>query len=313
MGGLRPARTGSPPLRPLSRAAAVDIGTNSTRLLIAEARGSRLTDIARIDTVTGLGRGVDASGRLSGEAIARTVRVLASYGRRIEEAGVRNARAVATSASRDAANRDRFLAAARQALGFRPEIISGDEEAALVFAGATAGLADPGGAVVIDIGGGSTEIVTGVGGVSTDIGSIRLTERRLPDHPARPEHLAASRREARRVLSAAETPRRSRGMGTAGTWTTLAVLSLGLDAYDPDVLEGATLSLADLEGMVAWLASLTLEEKRAIPGLHPMRAPIILGGAIVAETSLRVLNLEEVTVTGHDLLDGVCRRLLVGG
>ena len=296
----------------MARVAAVDMGTNSTRLLIADTTGTRLTDIERVETVTGLGRGVDATGRLSPESMERTTRVLASYGRRIREAGAGRARAVATSASRDAANQDEFLAAARKALGFLPEIIDGAEEAALVFAGATGWDSNRAGSVVVDIGGGSTEIVTDLGGVSTDIGSVRLTERCLPNHPATRDDLAAARREAARVMGIADIPHRTRGMGAAGTWTSLAAMHLGLDIYDPESVEGASLSLADVEGMVAWLGSLTLDEKRALPALDAKRAPIILGGAIVAETSLRILDLEEITVTVHDILDGVCLSLVAG-
>ena len=315
MGGVRTQGTGRPGLRSLTgertvrRVAAVDMGTNSTRLLIADATETGLIDVERIDTVTGLGRGVDSSGRLAPDAIERTTLVLASYGRRIREAGVERARAVATSAARDASNREEFLEATRLALGFRPEVIGGQEEAALVFAGATGPAPNRGGTVVVDIGGGSTEVVTDRGGVSMNIGSIRLTERCLPNHPATPDDLDAARREAIRVMGAPDVPRRSGGLGAAGTWTSLAAMHLDLDTYDSETVEGATLSLTDIVHMVAWLGALTLEQKQAIPALNPKRAPIILGGAIVAETTLRILDLEEITVTGHDVLDGVCRSL----
>lgn len=292
------------------RVAAVDMGTNSTRLLIAEHGKGALTDVKRIETVTGLGRGVDGSGRLSPDAIERTTRVLSAYSSRIGKAGVQAARAVATSAVRDAANRDQFVEVAWRALGFRPDVIAGEEEAALVFAGASRRAHDPSHTVVVDIGGGSTEIVADRRGVSTDIGSIRLTERCLPNHPAVARDLAAARREAARVMGAADLPHRSIGMGTAGTWTSLAAIHLGLETYESQAVEGTTLSLADMERMVAWLGSLTLQEKQAIPALNPKRAPIILGGAIVAETSLRLLKLDEITVTGHDILDGVCLSLV---
>ncbi len=288
------------------------MGTNSTRLLIADVTEVGLVDVERIETVTGLGRGVDTSGRLSAGAMERTTRVLAVYGSRIRESGVQAARAVATSAARDGANRDELVEAARRALGFRPDIIGGEEEAVLVFAGATGSAPDPAATVVVDVGGGSTEIVTDQGGVSTDIGSVRLTERCLPNHPATPGDLAAARREASRVMGAADLPRRDKAMGTAGTWTSLAAMHLGLDTYDSPAVEGATLRLADVEAMVTWLGSLTLGEKRAIPSLNPERAPIIVGGTVVAETSLRILGLSEITVTGHDILDGVCRSLVAG-
>lgn len=293
----------------MPRFAAVDIGTNSTRLLIADVGRHGMADVERIELVTGLGRGSTRSGRLTPEAIERTARVLAGYGRKIGTAGVTGSRAVATAATRDAVNREDFLVAARKALGFRPDVIGGEEEAELCFRGATARNGDPGRTVVLDIGGGSTEIVTDHGGVSVNIGSIRLTERCLPAHPATPEHLADARREAARVMGAATPPRRSRAMATAGTWTALAAMHLRLDTHDSHEVEGTALGLADMERMVAWLGSLSLEEKEAIPSLDPRRAPIILGGAVVAETALRVLGLETVTVTGYDILDGVCLAL----
>lgn len=296
----------------MPRVAAVDIGTNSTRLLIADIGRLGMADVERIEQVTGLGRDSTRSGRLAPESIERTTRVLAGYGRRIGSAGVSEARAVATAATRDAVNREEFLAAARQALGFRPDVISGEEEAELCFRGATARDCDPGRTLVVDIGGGSTEIVTDQGGVSVNIGSIRLTERCLPTHPAAPEHLASARREAARAMGATDPPRRSEAMATAGTWTSLAAMHLRLDTHDSGEVEGATLDMADLEQMVAWLGSLSLEEKEAIPSLDPRRAPIILGGAVVAETALRVLDLERVTVTGYDILDGVCLTLADG-
>ena len=297
----------------MPRLAAVDIGTNSTRLLIADVERHGMADVERIEKVTGLGRDSTRSGRLAPESIERTVQVLAGYGRRIGSAGVAGARAVATAATRDAVNGEEFLAAARQALGFRPDVISGEEEAELCFLGATTRNGDPGRTLVVDIGGGSTEIVTDQGGLSVNIGSIRLTERCLPTHPAAPDHLAAARREAARVMAAADPPRRSHAMATAGTWTSLAAMHLRLDTYDPHEVEGATLGLADLERMVAWLGSLSLEEKEAIPSLDPRRAPIILGGAVVADTALRVLDLGAITVTGYDILDGVCLALAEGG
>lgn len=296
----------------MKRAAAVDIGTNSTRLLIADVDPGAgvLADVERRAQVTALGRGVDRTGRLSPGAVERTALVLESYGRLIRAAGAEASRAAATSAARDAANGAEFLDAASAALGFRPEIIDGGEEASLVFMGAAGRSADSGEAVVIDIGGGSTEMVTAAGGVSVDIGSVRLSERRLPRHPAARSDLAAARREAARVLGTPEAPRRSKGIGAAGTWTSLAALHLDLDAYDPERVEGAVIDRASLEALVERLASLTLEEKEALPSLDPARAPVILGGAVVAETALRILGLDRITITEHDLLDGICWSLL---
>lgn len=293
----------------MARFAAVDIGTNSTRLLIADVGRDGMADLERIEQVTGLGRDSTRSGRLTPESIGRTVGVLAGYGQRIRLAGVTRSRAVATAATRDAVNREEFLAAARQALGFRPEVIDGEEEAELCFRGATARHGDPDRKVVVDIGGGSTEIVTDQGGVSVNIGSVRLTERCLPTHPAAPEHLAAARRTAADAMRQAALAERPEALGTAGTWTTLAAIHQRPDRFHPEAVDGASLSLDDLGGMVSRLGGLTLEEKRAIPGLDPLRAPVILGGAVIAETALRVLGLERITVTGYDILDGVCLAL----
>ena len=290
--------------------AAVDMGTNSTRLLIADHKEGILTDVERIEQVTGLGRGVDDSGRLSREAIDRTARVLEMYGARIRDAGVEAVRAVATSAARDAANRDTFVEIAQRALGFGLDVIEGEEEAGLVFLGATRGLPDPGAALVIDIGGGSTEIATDQGGISIDIGSVRITERRLPAHPASPGDISKARREAARVMNAADLPRRVTAMGSAGTWTSLAAIHIGAEPRGLEPVEGVVMHMSDLEDLVDWLGSLTLEAKQAIPSLDPERAPVILGGAIVAETSLRILELDTITVTLHDLLDGICNRLV---
>ena len=292
------------------RVASVDIGTNSTRLLIASGSETGLGEIERRALVTALGRRVEGSGRLAADSIARTVSALAEYGASIRAAGVGSARAVATSASRDANNREAFFDTAQNALGFRPELISGEEEASLSFAGASLGAANPADTVVIDTGGGSTEFVADDGGVSIDIGSVRLTERCLPHHPAAPAELDAARTEAARVIACGELPFRSSAVGVAGTWTSLATMHRRLDAYDPDLVEGTTMRLDDVRQLVRWLATLTLEEKQAIPSLDPNRAPVILGGAVVAEASLEALALDHVTISEHDILDGVCLELL---
>ena len=296
----------------MPRFAAVDIGTNSTRLLIADVDREGVVDVERIEQVTGLGRDSSRSGRLTAGAIERTTRVLAGYGRRIRSAGASKARAVATAATRDAINRQEFLEAARESLGFRPDVIGGEEEAALCFRGATARSGARGETVVVDIGGGSTEIVTEHGGISVNIGSIRLTERCLPAHPAGPGHLAGARAAATEALRPADPGGRKHGLGTAGTWTSLAAIRRPTEPYRPEAVEGATLTLSDLEELVNWLGTLTLDQKQAIPGLDPMRAPVILGGAIVAEAALQVLDLDRITVTGYDILDGVCLALAAG-
>ncbi len=288
----------------MSRVAAIDIGTNSTRMLICDLGPAGPVDVARTERVTGLGRGSTDTGQLATDSIGRTVGVLSEYRQAIDAAQVVQVRAVATAATREASNREVFLDTAERVLGFRPEAIGGEEEASLCFRGATSRSANPRDAVVIDIGGGSTEFVNHEGGVSVPLGSVRLTERQLPTHPAAVNDVAAARRAAGKAMAVATPYRRPVGIGTAGTWTSLAAMRRG--RCDMTALEGTSVRLADLVTLVDRLADMSLEEKRAIPGLDQLRAPIILGGAIVAEASLRSLNLPEVQVTVHDILDGVC-------
>jgi len=310
MGGLRSQRPRVASIRRLSGpVAAVDIGTNSTKLLIVDESGA---EIIRTVRVTGLGRGVDGAGRLAADAIDRTVAVLADYGSALRRHSVDSVRAVATSASRDAANRDEFFDAAEQALGVRPEVIAGTEEAMLSFAGAASVAADPTHAVVVDIGGGSTEFVSDHAAVSVDIGSIRLTERCLPDHPATTSQLAQGRTEAARIIATRDLPHRGSAIGVAGTWTSLSAMHHELTAYDSRAVHRSQLTLDDVRLLVARLARLSLEEKLAIPSLDPGRAPVILGGTIVAEAALQALALDQITISERDLLDGVCSGLLTG-
>lgn len=286
------------------KAAAVDIGTNSMRLLIVHQIGEGIVELGRWQRVTGLGRGVDTSGLLSEEAIDRTLLALAEFGGRMEEEGVEKRRAVATSASRDAANRESFFDRAEIALGVRPELLTGEEEARLAFAGATAGLSSPAPFVVVDIGGGSTEFVTGEGGRSFDVGSVRLTERVLGHRPAPSEELAAGRNLVAEVFSPVG-PTPGTVVGVAGTWTSLAGIQYG----DPRV-HMRELTLGQVTGLVELLAGLSVEATVALPGYDPARAPVILSGAVVAEAALKALSADKVVISLHDLLDGVIAALL---
>lgn len=286
--------------------AAVDIGTNSMRLLIVDGE----TEMGRWAQVTGLGKGVDKSGRLSEDAIARTVAVLAEYGQECRKAGVHRLRAVATSASRDAANADEFLTQVHEVLGVRPEVIAGTEEAGLSFAGATSDAPVEGPYLVIDIGGGSTEFVWSTEGtisaVSTDIGSVRLTERVAMDRPATFEELHSAAGVAERILGSAAVPSREwTVLGVAGTWTSLAAISLRLSAYDRSHVHHSRLDRRAVDRLVGNLASLTIKQTAAIPALDPARAPVILGGAIIAREAMRTVGATEVIVSEHDLLDGL--------
>ena len=284
----------------------VDIGTNSIRLLLADDTG----DLGRWEEVTGLGRGVDATGELSESAIADTLTALARYGGMMDDAGVAKRAAVATSASRDASNREEFFDRAEQALGVRPALISGELEAALAYAGATIDLNLPGPIVVSDIGGGSTEFATEAGGVSVEIGSVRLTERRLPRRPASPREVAAARDEVADLFASIEVPSASSLVGVAGTWVSLSGIAGGQPTHDLPAVHGSQLSRNQLADLVESLGNLTVAETAAIPGLHPARAPVILSGAVVAAGVMDATGAEEAYISGRDTLDGVAMRLL---
>lgn len=283
------------------RVAAVDIGTNSMRLLVVEDG----REIGRWEEVTGLGRGVDATGRLSADAVERTLEVLERYGRTMRELGVGRVRAVATSASRDAANAAELLDRAASALGVRPEVVPGTEEARLAFAGATAGASAPGPFVVVDIGGGSTELVWESRAVSMDIGSVRLTDRLLPERPASPEEVRAAGEHVDGLLASVDVDPFETALGVGGTWTSLAAVALDLPAFDRSAVHGAPLGRAQLAGLVERLARLDVAETAAIPALDPKRAPVILAGAVIAERVSAHLAAESVVVSCNDLLDGV--------
>jgi len=289
------------------RLAAVDIGTNSMRLLIVQKIEDGIVELGRWQRVTGLGAGVDATGVLSAEGIDRTLLALAEFGGRMKDLEVERRRAVATSASRDAANREAFFDIAEIALGVRPELISGDEEASLAFNGATLGLPLAPPHVVVDIGGGSTEFVTVDGGRSVEMGSVRLTERLLGNRPPSVEELAAAKGLVRESF-AGITPIVGSVVGVAGTWTSLA----GIHLADQEV-HLTSLTVGEVAVLVDSLATLTIEQTAALPGFDPARAPVILAGAVIAEAAMAALGAERVTVSNHDLLDGVVSLSLAPG
>jgi exopolyphosphatase/guanosine-5'-triphosphate,3'-diphosphate pyrophosphatase len=296
------------------RVAAIDVGTNSTRLLVADVDGESVRPVERRVEVTGLGAGVDAVGRLGAAGMARTLEVLAAHASAARSAGAARVRAVATSAVRDAADRGEFLGRAAGALGVPLEVIDGDEEAALSFLGAAGGAAGPAPYLVIDVGGGSTEFVFGIDGPSflrsLDLGSRRITERCLPRSPAGPEALAAARLATREALIALALPGRpGTVIGTGGTYTALAAISLGRAVYDPHRVHGSVLTLARLDALAERLASLRLDEIAALPSLDPARAPVLLGGAVVGAEALRRSGRPQLVVSEADLLDGIARQL----
>jgi exopolyphosphatase/guanosine-5'-triphosphate,3'-diphosphate pyrophosphatase len=297
------------------RVAAVDVGTNSTRLLVADGVDGGLRRLERRSVITGLGRGVDATGRLGPEAVDRTIGVLAAYRTAIESAGVERSLAVATSATRDAVNRDEFLDAAEMMLGIRPEVIDGSVEAGLTFVGATSELRRRAPFLVIDPGGGSTEFVFGSDTPesvhSIDIGSVRVTERWLPQRPVAGPDLLSAAAAVESVFSRVELPQApATAIGVGTTFTSLAAIALDLPVHDRLVVHHSTLSLDALGSVVTHLAALGIEETAAIPSVDPERAPMLLGGAIVAEAAVRHCGLGEITISEADLLDGVALRVL---
>ena len=284
---------------------AVDIGTNSMRLLITDAG----TEIGRWVAVTGLGRGVDTTGALSPEGIEESLVALAHFGEIMEAEGVERRMAIATSAARDASNRELFFDLAQTALSVRPNLVSGEVEARLAYAGATAGVHLPQPIVVSDIGGGSTEFVTRDGAESIDIGSVRLTERAIPNRPPPSAEMGKARsliadlfREVRLETGTL--------IGVAGTWTSLAAIAQGLPAYSRDEVHRHRMTRGDLVSLIDSLAGKTEAETAAIPSLDPKRAPVILAGALIAEGVMEALGTEEVLVSEHDTLDGVALELL---
>jgi exopolyphosphatase/guanosine-5'-triphosphate,3'-diphosphate pyrophosphatase len=298
------------------RVAVVDIGSNSTRLLVAEVADGRVRELARDARVTRLGEGVDASGRLGDEPQARVLAVLEDYARVIEREGADVRTAVMTSAVRDAANGRAFADTVRDRFGLDGRTLSGDEEARLTFLGATAARANDGEIplVVIDIGGGSTELVVGRGGevrfhVSTQVGVVRHTERHVHHDPPAGGELTGLRADARATIEA-EVPEDVRrepraAVAVAGTATSCAAIDLALEPYDPDRVEGHVVTRARLRDMLAELAAMPLDERRRVPGLHPDRAPTILAGIAILLEALEAFGLDAFEASERDILWGV--------
>jgi exopolyphosphatase/guanosine-5'-triphosphate,3'-diphosphate pyrophosphatase len=307
----------------VTRLGAVDIGTNSVRLLVADVSGSEpdapLRAVDRRMRITRLGQEVDAGRRLVPDAIERTVTVLREYRAALEHLGAEQVRATATSAARDAANRGEFFDAAEAALGTRPELLSGDEEARLSFLGATAGLAEPSPYLVVDIGGGSTEFVLGTEAPealrSVDIGCVRVTEQFLCSDPPTPEELSNAVAVVRDHIADVEREMPSMRdaktlIGLAGTVTTIAAIEQGLPGYDSERLHHFRLTRDAAEDVFRTLALEPAEQRRHNPGLEPERVDVIVGGAIVLVVVLRALEFDELLVSEADILDGLVRSQL---
>jgi exopolyphosphatase/guanosine-5'-triphosphate,3'-diphosphate pyrophosphatase len=300
------------------RVAAVDCGTNSLRLLIADAdpAARTLTDTDRRMEIVRLGQGVDATGRLAPGALARTLTVLRTYGAAIEAAGATAVRMVATSATRDAANAAEFVAGVRGVLGIEPEVLTGDEEARLSFTGATSELAGKaaGPYLVTDIGGGSTEFVLGesqavAAAVSVDIGCVRMTERHLHGDPPREGEIAAATADIDAALDvvAGKVPvAQARTLvGLAGSVTTVTALALGLDGYDPDRIHHTSTGAAAVHQQSVTLLGQTRAQRAALAVMHPGRVDVIGGGALILDRIMRRFSFAEVLASEHDILDGI--------
>lgn len=300
----------------MNAVAAIDIGTNSTNLLIADAAGDELT---RLVTTTRLGAGVDRSRRLSDDAMVATVECLQRYRQILDEHGVSRLRVVASSACRDAANRDDFFDRAQAVLGTRPEILSGVDEGRLTYAGVVSGLpVSRTGHLVIDIGGGSTELMVGretlVDLRSLDVGAVRLTERHLRADPPQPEELINAIGDVQDLFT--DSCRDLDGLGDvdqligcSGTIVTVAAIELGLATFDRTSLQGFELSRAAVEDVFRTVATESLADRVHNPGLPPERADIIVGGCCAVVAIMRVLDAPSITVSTRNILDGLCADL----
>jgi exopolyphosphatase / guanosine-5'-triphosphate,3'-diphosphate pyrophosphatase len=302
------------------RVAAVDCGTNSLRLLLADIDPGRagLTDVVRRMEIVRLGQGVDQTGRLAPEALARTMAVLREYADIIARSGAQAVRMVATSATRDADNAAEFVRLVKEVLGVAPEVLTGDEEAVLSFTGATAELAagpDPGPFLVADIGGGSTEFVLGEAGgtpahsISVNIGCVRMTERHLHGDPPAGQEVVAAVADIDAALDtvAAAVPARDARtlIGLAGSVTTVAAIAMGLPAYDAARIHHARVAAADVHAVTRGLLAQTRAERAALGVMHPGRADVIGGGALVLDRLMQRFGFTEVLVSEHDILDGM--------
>ena len=309
------------------RVAAIDCGTNSLRLLIADVdtQAGRLTDVDRRMEIVRLGQGVDATGRLAPDALERTFRALDTYADAIRRAGAARVRLVATSATRDAQNTDEFVRGVIGILGIAPEVLTGDEEAYLSFAGATAELRPdlPPPYLVVDIGGGSTEFVIGArpaeptAGLSVDIGCVRLTERHLHADPPLPAEISAATADIDAALDtvAANVPVATARtlIGLAGSVTTVAGIALGLPAYDPARIHHVRIPAAGVRQVTRELLSQTREQRARLGVMHPGRVDVIGAGALVLDRVMTRLGFAEVLVSEHDILDGIAWSLAPPG
>jgi exopolyphosphatase/guanosine-5'-triphosphate,3'-diphosphate pyrophosphatase len=293
------------------RLAVIDIGSNSTRLLVADVDDGRVTPIERRSTVTRLGRGVDLSGRLAAEAIEAACGAVGPYLSKLEAMGAEGVDAIATSAVRDADNGSAFIAELRERFALSARVLDGEEEARLTYLGATSETVPEVPTLVIDIGGGSTEMIVGEGRdiewhTSLQAGVVRHTERHLVSDPPTPVELEALAADLRGLIEAAtlEAPAAAAGIAVAGTPTSLAAIEMELVPYDPLRIHGHVLELRSIQRMLSTLASAPLAERATIAGLHADRAPTIVAGVVTLVEAMRAFDLERITVSEHDILYG---------
>jgi exopolyphosphatase/guanosine-5'-triphosphate,3'-diphosphate pyrophosphatase len=308
--------------------AAIDCGTNSIRLLVADVDPAtgRLVDVLRRMEVVRLGEGVDRTGRLSDAALARTFAATEDYAADLTRLGAHSVRFVATSASRDAANRADFVAGVRARIGVEPEVVTGAQEARLSFDGATREIAGPapGPYLVLDIGGGSTEVVLGASrpeaALSIDVGCVRLTERHLRSDPPTAEEVGAARADVRAALDRVEAtvPIGEAGtvVGLAGSVTTVAAIALGLSRYDPSAIHLSSIATTQVHAITARLLAMGRAERAALPVMHPGRVDVIGGGALVLDVIMervgQLAGLDRLLVSEHDILDGIAWSQVAG-
>jgi exopolyphosphatase/guanosine-5'-triphosphate,3'-diphosphate pyrophosphatase len=295
------------------RVAVADMGTNSTRLLVADVEDGEVKELERRSTVTRLGRGVDTSRQLATEAIEDVVSAVGEYIKLYEPLEPDVVLALATSAVRDAENSGAFIAELRERFALNARILTGEEEARLTYVGAVAGRAPSDGTLVIDIGGGSTEIVVGSGRemafhTSLQLGTVRHTERHIRNDPPTAPELEALAEDIRKQLfaelAAADFFEIHTGIAVAGTPTSLAAIDQELDPYDPERVHGYVLSLDAIQHMYSMLSGKSLEERLNVPGLHPGRAPTIVAGVVILIQAMRAFGLQEIEVSEHDILYG---------
>ena len=293
------------------RVAVIDIGTNSTRLLVADVAGGRVSPLDRRSTVTRLGRGVDLSGHLSTEAIEDVCAAIGDYVGILEELGAETVEAIATSAVRDADNGSAFIAELRERFALSARVLDGEEEARATYLGATSESLPTEPTLVVDIGGGSTELVVGTGDRvsfhdSLQAGVVRHTERCFSGDPPTAEEMEALAADVRSLIamSVGAGVEVSQGIAVAGTPTSLAAVEMELEPYDPARVHGHVLALPSIQHMLSRLASVPLAERVEIAGLHPDRAPTIVAGVVILIETMRAFELEQIAVSEHDILYG---------